>query len=522
MFTMEDEKSIKKQRKKEEKQAVKRIYRMSLKQVKKRYWILSFLACILLSFLLVYGTWQEKEKQKVLLFEDPDAIYEQYELAKKDENNPNPAVQTKLLKSYQKVIELETAKKYNIVYQQDERASSLEQYAKLKIRFEKETDLVKKESLQEELKLLEEDLSLTIQERAQKEAEKHEVILEELRRQYIEQDYNLAKLPIELANPLFREQKIIYLYRVLANDPIDLFHPRYAPIKYKIKLTIEDIVIKSLEEFEHDPSLYTKYANYEEYWKEMKEKESDWIMEDNFISPNAGPSSIEWGHPQVYTYQDGFLTIGIYGMIVTLCFIIGIITYFYKDYKNETIKQYLIHVNSKAYLKGKVKAATLMLVLFLSIGYILISLFSSFFVHSNTEIPTHLSFLVKVCGPWMTCGLDQNIIIFGLYIYCLQLLIGIFYIYILNAISLLKPSKKVLYLVTLLLVGLGIFGAPLYVKYHWSFMWLMPMTYLNYYYLLKHRVYFFLKGFLFLCILVAILIKFLRKKEIKRLDCLNR
>ncbi len=514
MFTMEDEKSVKKQQKKEEKQAVKRIYHMSLKQVKRRYWILSFLACILLSFLLVYGTWQAKEKQKVLLFEDPDAIYEQYELAKKDENNPNPAIQTKLLKSYQKVIELETAKKYNIVYQQDERVSSLEQYAKLKIRFERETDLVKKESLQEELKLLEEDLSLTIQERAQKEAEKHEAILDELRKQYIEQNYDLAKLPIELNNQLLNEQKIINLYRVLVDKPIDQFHPMYAPIKYKIKLTIEDIVIKTLEEFEHDPSLYTKYANYEEYWKEMKEKESDWIMEDNFVNSNWAPSSIEWGHPQVYTYQDGFLTIGIYGMIVTLCFIIGITTYFYKDYKNGTIKQYLIHVNSKAYLKGKVKAATLMLVLFLSIGYILIPFFSSLFVHSNTEIPTYLQFLIKVCDSWLTCGSDlQNIMILSLYIYFDQLLIGILYIYLLNAISLLKPSKSILYLVTLLLVGLGIFGAPLYVKYHWPFMMFIPMTYLNYHYLLEHRVYFFLRGFLFLCILVPILIKFLRKKK---------
>ncbi len=79
---METEKELKKLIKKNEKEATRRVFYITLNQVKKSRWILSVLGCLILSFFLVYNAWSTKEKEKYLLFANPDLIYEQYELVK--------------------------------------------------------------------------------------------------------------------------------------------------------------------------------------------------------------------------------------------------------------------------------------------------------------------------------------------------------------------------------------------------------------------------------------------------------
>ncbi len=323
-----------------------------------------------------------------------------------------------------------------------------------------------------------------------------------MKQDFLDQGYKLNSLPTNLSYAIAREEKTIDFYRELLDEQIDLYHPMYAVIKHKIKLANEAWVApKTPEEFQKDQNLYTNYSNYDEYHEDYLKENSKKFSEYYFIlnvenEPNSWiPSSLEWGQSQVYTYQDGFFTIAIYGLIVTLCFIIGMTSLFHKDYENETIRQYQIHVNNKAYLKGRIKAVTFMLMLFLGIGYILIPWFATFFLPNGSNIPSVVIFLETNCvGPCPPH--PQSLITFALHIYIIQLLVGVLYILILNAISMLKPPKTLLYLGTIIFVFFGIFSVHLYMNYNLDFMRWIPTTYLNYYYLFKQRFVFSLKELL--------------------------
>lgn len=503
----------------------KRVFQITLMQIKKSRLILAVLCCVLLSFFLVYHTWSKKEAQKQLLFETPNFIYEQYDLVKKEEKNPDPFIQSKLKESKRKVIELETAQKYNILYTKDERVSLLGTYADLKMRQEEVVSNLEKEQIEAELKELESFFALTIQDHAHKEIEKHEKQLEEMKETLEDQGYNLAYLPQNLAYALSREELLVKYYGGFLDKDIDLYHPKYAVIERKIELVNQlTISPKTEEEFKKDAGLYTKYNSYLDYYQEWSEKKSILSAEDSYLDYSYSgvdiyPSSTEWGQTQVYTYQDGYFMIFVYGLIVTLCFTICMTSLFHKDYENDTILQYQIHVSSKSYLRGRLLAATLLLMIFLGIGYLLIPWFSTFFLYRGVGVPSHLYFFTtNHCLLGESCTSVHSLFIFALYIYFLQLFIGVVYLLILNTFSMLKPPKTVLYLVSIFLVGLGIFSSSLYTNYHLTFMKWIPTTYLNYYYLLEQRAHFFLKDLLLPYAILILTIVILMRLQKRRLD----
>ena len=507
-----------------------KVFKITLGQIKKSRWILATIGCILLSFFLVFSVWDSKEKAKKLLFEDPDLIYEQYELVKNEKDNPDPVIQEKLISSRQQVVELETAQKYQIIYEKDERVPTLKNYAELKIEQEDATLEEEKENLEVQLEELEKILASSLQERTMQKIEMHQQKLQDIENRFKEEGYDVNHLPLALDYEKNKEELLIKYYHGFLDEKMDLYHPKYATIERIIDLTNKNsVAYKTEEEFNKDESLYTKYNSYEDYYREWSDERGrygaelsylDYYYEDIYTQP----SKVEWSQNQTYTVHDGYFTIFEYGMIVTIIFLFSMTTLFYKDYEYNTILQYRVHVSEKAYIRGRFFAILFLLLFFLSIGYFLIPLISYLIYPYPAPHVGNLLFFTNQCslsqfGP--PCTIGYNWFMYALPIFVLQMLLAYLFLSIINIISMMKPPRSILYFVMAIFTFISFFSANIYTSTTSSFLRYLPTTYFNFYELLKMNRIFFPPDIWPYCIELMVIIMILNIIQRKILQKIN-